>query len=152
MFHCHPCIFPCVFLSLWSQEKVRTWRKDEFRSNFTRFGSRNGILTKFIDDSAWFLLEKLKNHVILSKNLNIWSKNQKIFEKIRKILKNQWIPRVPRWRPMWSPIGRHQAARCCSVMYRWKPPGRLGLSWGRHFFMFMWFEIWTGRQVVTEHV
>ena len=23
MFHCHPCIFPCVFLNLWSQEEVR---------------------------------------------------------------------------------------------------------------------------------
>ena len=27
-------------------------------------GSRNGVLTKFIDDSASFLLEKLKNQVI----------------------------------------------------------------------------------------
>ena len=33
--------------------------------------SRNCILTKFINDSAWFLLEKLKNHVILIKNFNI---------------------------------------------------------------------------------
>ena len=41
MFHCHPCIFPCVFLNLWSQERVRTWRKDEFWSNLARFGSRN---------------------------------------------------------------------------------------------------------------
>ena len=32
---------------------------------------KNGILTKFINDSAWFLLEKLKNHVILIKHLNI---------------------------------------------------------------------------------
>ena len=30
--------------------------------NLARFGSRNGILTKFINDSASFLLEKLKNH------------------------------------------------------------------------------------------
>ena len=67
-----PCIFPCVFLNLWSQEKVRTWRKSEFWSNLARFGSRNGILTKFINDSASFLPEKLKNHVILAKNLNIW--------------------------------------------------------------------------------
>ena len=27
--------------------------------------------TKFINDSASFLLEKLKNHIILTKNLNI---------------------------------------------------------------------------------
>ena len=47
-------------------------------SNFTRFGSKNGILTKFIDDSASFLLEKLKNHIILTKNLNILPKIQKI--------------------------------------------------------------------------
>ena len=45
--------------------EVRVW------FNFARFGSRNGILTKFIDDSASFLPEKLKNLVILRKNLNI---------------------------------------------------------------------------------
>ena len=39
--------------------------------NFTHFGSQNGILTKLIDDSAWFLQEKLKNPFILTKNLNI---------------------------------------------------------------------------------
>ena len=71
MFHCHPCIFPCVFLNLWSQERVRRWRKSEFWSNLARFGSRNGILTKWHNDSASFLLEKLKNQVILTKSLNI---------------------------------------------------------------------------------
>ena len=34
-------------------------------------GPKLGFLTKFIDDSASFLLEKLKNQVILIKNLNI---------------------------------------------------------------------------------
>ena len=29
------------------------------------------ILTKFINDSAWFLLEKLKKHIIFTRNLNI---------------------------------------------------------------------------------
>ena len=29
------------------------------------------LLMKFLDDSAWFWLEKLKKHVILIKNLNI---------------------------------------------------------------------------------
>ena len=28
----------------------------------------------------------------------------KIPQKSRKILQNQWIPRVPRWRPMWRPM------------------------------------------------
>ena len=39
--------------------------------NFARFGSKNSILMKFLDDSASFLLEKLKNHVILTENPNI---------------------------------------------------------------------------------
>ena len=30
MFHCHPCIFPCVFLNLWSQEKTSPYRKATF--------------------------------------------------------------------------------------------------------------------------
>ena len=33
MFHCHPCIFPCVWINLWSQEEVRRWRKSEVLSN-----------------------------------------------------------------------------------------------------------------------
>ena len=34
MFHCHPCIFPCVFLNLWSQEKTSPYRKTTFLSLF----------------------------------------------------------------------------------------------------------------------
>ena len=34
-------------------------------------GSKLICLTKFLNDSAWLLLEKLKNQVILIKNLNI---------------------------------------------------------------------------------
>ena len=30
MFHCHPCIFPCVFLNLWSQEKISPYHKTTF--------------------------------------------------------------------------------------------------------------------------
>ena len=31
MFHCHPCIFPCVFLnSLWSQEEISPYSKTTF--------------------------------------------------------------------------------------------------------------------------
>ena len=50
---------------------VRTWPNHDFWSNFACFGSKIWFLTKIINDSAWFLLEKLKNHVILIKNLNI---------------------------------------------------------------------------------
>ena len=40
---------------------------DQFRT----FRVQNLLLMKFLNDSASFLLEKLKNHVILTKNLNI---------------------------------------------------------------------------------
>ena len=66
--------------------QVRTWPNQDFWSNLTRFGSRNGILTKWHNDSASFLLEKLKNQVILTKNPNIWPKIPKIPEKSRKFL------------------------------------------------------------------
>ena len=61
---------------------------------------------KFLDNSAWFLLEKLKNQVILTKNHNIKPKIKKIPHKILKISKNPWIPKVPRWRPRWRPMWR----------------------------------------------
>ena len=93
MFHCHPCIFPCVFLNLWSQERVRTLLKDEFWSNLARFGSRNGILTKWHNDSASFLPEKLKKHVILIKNFNIWPKYGPL-----------WAHMAP-YGPLWAPYG-----------------------------------------------
>ena len=47
-----------------------TFRRDIW-TNLARFGSKTNFLMKFLDDSASFLLEKLKNHVILTKNLNI---------------------------------------------------------------------------------
>ena len=40
MFHCHPCIFPCVFLNLWSHEKISPYRKTTeifFFKDFTPF-------------------------------------------------------------------------------------------------------------------
>ena len=57
----------------------RSWKKRQLSvnfpydiwTNFARFGSQNGILMKFLNDSASFLLEKLKNHVVLATNLNI---------------------------------------------------------------------------------
>ena len=47
----------------------------DFWSNFARFGSKNGILTKFVNDSASFLPEKLKNHVILTKKIKYLTKD-----------------------------------------------------------------------------
>ena len=70
-----------------------------------RFGSRNCILTKFIDDSASFLPEKLKNHVILTINLNIGQKIQKIPPKSRKIHKNPGFPRDTCGDPCGDPWG-----------------------------------------------
>ena len=49
--------------------QVRTCPISDFWSNFARFGSKTKFLTKFLDDSAWFLLEKLKKHVILTKSV-----------------------------------------------------------------------------------
>ena len=40
-------------------------------TNFACFGSKTEFLMKLLDDSASFLLEKLKNHIILTKNFNI---------------------------------------------------------------------------------
>merc|ERR1711924_195287 len=47
--------------------QVRTCPISDFWSDFACFGFKIGFLTKFLDDSAWFLLEKLKKHIILSK-------------------------------------------------------------------------------------
>ena len=68
----------------------------DFWTNFARFGTKNGILMKFLNDCASFLLEKLKKHVILTNNLNIWSKIQKIPKRSSKIHKFLGFPRVPR--------------------------------------------------------
>ena len=38
--------------------------------DFSCFGFKIRFLTKFLNDSAWLLPEKLKKHVILIKNLN----------------------------------------------------------------------------------
>ena len=78
---------------LWSQEEVRTWRKDEFLSNLACFGSRNGILTKWHNDSASFLPEKLKVKLSWPKILIFNSKYQKDFQKqVNKYLRNKFRP------------------------------------------------------------
>ena len=43
---------------------------------------------KILNDSASFLLEKLKNHVISTKNLNIWSKSRKHSQNPQYFTKN----------------------------------------------------------------
>ena len=50
------------FIQKYSRNQKRYVNKSGFKIKF---------LTKFLNDSAWFLLEKLKKHVILTKNLNI---------------------------------------------------------------------------------
>ena len=47
-----------------------TFRKTIW-TNLARFGSKTDFLMKCLDDSASYLLEKLKNHVIFTKNHNI---------------------------------------------------------------------------------
>ena len=61
-----------------------TFRRDIW-THFARCGSKTKILMKFLNDSASFLLEKLKNQIIFAKNPNIWSKIQKIPETSMKI-------------------------------------------------------------------
>ena len=68
----------------------------DFWTNFARFGSKNWILMKFLNDSVSFLLEKLKNHDILTKSLNIWPKIQKIPEQSKKIFQNPRFLSIPR--------------------------------------------------------
>ena len=71
----------------------QTFLKD-FWTNFARFGSKTELLKKNTDYSASFLQEKLKNHVILTKNFNISPKIRKIPQKFQKIFKNPGFPRV----------------------------------------------------------
>ena len=66
-----------------------TFRKTIW-TNLARLGSKTNFLMKFLNDSASFLLEKLKNHVIWTKSFNIELKIPKIPEKIRK------FPEIPR--------------------------------------------------------
>ena len=47
-----------------------TFRRDIW-TNFARFGSKTTFFIKFLNDSASFLLEKLKNHDILTQTPNI---------------------------------------------------------------------------------
>ena len=75
-----------------------TFRSD-FWTNFARFGSKNNISMKYLNDSASFLLEKLKNHVILTKNPNIWQKKPTILKKNRKYKRKTWNSKGPKWRP-----------------------------------------------------
>ena len=87
----------------WSWQ-VRTCPNHDFWSNLARFGFKIRFLTKFLDDSAWFLLEKLKKHVILTKNPNIWSTK---FKNTPKISKNINVLNCPPWYSLcWTALGR----------------------------------------------
>ena len=48
--------------------------KVRFFFNFARFGSKTEFLTKFLDDSAWFCLEKLNNMFFSIKFYGFWLK------------------------------------------------------------------------------
>ena len=50
----------------------------DFWSNLVRFGSKIKLLTKFLDDSAWLCMEKLKNTVLRSNNQTILQKTPNI--------------------------------------------------------------------------
>ena len=69
----------------WSWQ-VRTCPNRDFWSNFARFGFKIRFLTKFLDDSAWFLLEKLKKHVICYQKPQYLTKNQRNTKTISKII------------------------------------------------------------------
>ena len=59
--------------------------------NFVCFGSKAEFLTKFLNDSAWFCVEKLKNTFLRSKSLKTVNKSPKIFKNTLKCCP----PRVP---------------------------------------------------------
>ena len=63
--------FRCFEVSTCPPGQVRACPISDFWSNFTRFGFKIRFLTKFHNDSASFLPEKPKKHIILIKNLNI---------------------------------------------------------------------------------
>ena len=67
--------FPLVcskYLSSWTGlGRSRQARFPTCWSNFAWFGFKICFLTKFLDNSAWLLLEKLKEHVFSIKNFNI---------------------------------------------------------------------------------
>ena len=89
----------------------------DFWTIFARFGSKTKFLIKFLDDSASFLLEKLKNHVILTKNPNICLKIQKNKKKkYINILGFLGFPRDPcgpvePCGALWSPVEQQEQCR-----------------------------------------
>ena len=66
-------------------EKVSTFRKT-ISINFACFGSKIDFLIKFLDDSAWLCMEKLKNTVLRQKTKE-HTKNTKEISK-RKLKKS----------------------------------------------------------------
>ena len=69
--------FRCFEVSTYPPGQVRACLISDFWSNFTRFGFKIRFLTKFHNDSASFLPEELKKHIILIKTLIFDEKSQK---------------------------------------------------------------------------
>ena len=70
MFFEKGCVYPKIFPLFKGPGRAHTgpygpiW--SDFWSNFARFGSKTYFLTKFRNDSAWFLPEKLKKHIFFN--------------------------------------------------------------------------------------
>ena len=67
----------------------------------TDFGFKSKFLMKFLDDSAWFCVEKLKKHAILNKKHKFGDKTWKgvISEKIFPLVRSKYLS-------SWTGLGR----------------------------------------------
>ena len=68
-------------------------------------------MIRFLNDSAWLLLEKLKKHVILTKNHNTLVKITKISNKSKKYVKIQGFLGTPVETPVETPVNTPRAPR-----------------------------------------
>ena len=65
---------------------------------FPHFGSKIGFLTQFLNDSAWFCLEKLEKHVFFRPKALMFNKKLKKSQKSKnqqQINEHTGFPRVP---------------------------------------------------------
>ena len=62
----------------------------DFWSTCAHFGSKTGFLMKFLNDSAWLCLEKLKEHVFQPESLPFNKRILNIPQKIKKKIQTQW--------------------------------------------------------------
>ena len=90
MFH----IFSLVCFLVYGVKSRSGHDRSQILYNFARFGSKTEFLRKFLDDSAWLLLEKLKNMFSFQPKTLIFDQQiQRYFKKI-KINENTGFPRV----------------------------------------------------------